>query len=98
MLERQLVMYMIKEQKNWIKSSMENLCLNICKIKRVLTSINRLAKVKTADQRRYRTADVRPSSRDIKKLFGNGMRLSGGACEMCGSSMNDKFIFADASL
>ena len=57
-------------------------------------------KMKTADQRRYRTADVRPSSRDIEKWFGNGMRLRGGANEAChGSGMqNDKFIFANACL
>jgi len=29
---------------------------------------------------------------------GKGMRLSGGTCEMCGGSMNDKFIFSDQSL
>jgi len=37
---------------------------------------------------------------DPSKLkHGNGLRMSGGACEMCkGSGMNDKFIFADQAL
>ena len=38
---------------------------------------------------------------DLSKLnlkHGKGLRMSGGACEMCGGSMNDKFLFADASL
>ena len=29
---------------------------------------------------------------------GNGMRLSGGTCEMCGGSMNDKFLFQNQAL
>ena len=42
---------------------------------------------------------------DPSKLkHGNGLRMSangltmGGNCKMCGGSMNDKFLFADASL
>ena len=37
---------------------------------------------------------------DPSKLkHGNGLRMSGsGNCEVCGGSMNDKFLFADASL
>jgi len=35
---------------------------------------------------------------DPSKLkHGNGLRMSGGACEMCGGSMNNKFFFADAT-
>jgi len=26
------------------------------------------------------------------------MRMSGGECEMCGGSMNDKFLFSDIAL
>ena len=36
---------------------------------------------------------------DPSKLkHGNGLRMSGGACKMCGGSMNDKFLFADQAL
>ena len=44
-----------------------------------------------------RPAVVRPDPRDLKKYFNNvkgkGLRMSGGKCEMCGGSMNDKFLF-----
>jgi len=33
-----------------------------------------------------------------KIKHGNGLRMSGGACEMCGGSMNDKFFFNNISL
>ena len=32
------------------------------------------------------------------RLQGNGMRVSGGSCCMCGGGMDDKFIFANQSL
>jgi len=44
---------------------------------------------------------VMPRSKfDPSKIkHGNGLRMSGGACEMCkGSGMNDKFLFADQAL
>ena len=52
----------------------------------------------------YRLAVEKPSmSRskfDPSKIkHGNGLRMSGGACEMCkGSGMNDKFLFASQAL
>ena len=34
-----------------------------------------------------------------KLKHGNGLRMSGsGKCEVCGGSMNDKFLFADQAL
>ena len=43
---------------------------------------------------------VMPRSKfDPSKIkHGNGLRMSGGACKMCGGSMNDKFLFADQAL
>ena len=44
---------------------------------------------------------VMPRSKfDPSKIkHGNGLRMSGGACEMCkGSGMNDKFLFGDIAL
>ena len=38
---------------------------------------------------------------DMKRLMakhGKGLRMAGGECEMCGGSMNDKFLFADIAL
>ena len=34
----------------------------------------------------------------VYRPVGKGLRMSGGACEMCGGSMNDKFLFADQAL
>ena len=49
--------------------------------------------------RRMRPAVVRYDLSKLNLKQGNGLRMSGsGACEMCGGSMNDKFLFADASL
>ena len=49
-----------------------------------------------------RPAVVRPDPRELKKYFknvkGKGLRMSGGECEMCGGSMNDKFLFSDIAL
>ena len=45
-----------------------------------------------------RTAVMPRGKIDPSKLkHGNGLRMSGGACEMCGGSMNNKFFFADAT-
>jgi len=65
----------------------------------------------TGDGRMKSAVEIRPAimprptvmprgNIDPSKLkHGNGLRMSGGACEMCkGSGMNDKFIFSDASL
>ena len=43
---------------------------------------------------------VMPRSKfDLSKIkHGNGLRMSGGACEMCGGSMNDKILFGDIAL
>jgi hypothetical protein len=52
--------------------------------------------------RRMRPAVVRPDMEEIKIMMtkhGKGLRMSGsGTCEMCGGSMNDKFLFADQAL
>ena len=49
--------------------------------------------------RRMRPAVVRYDLSKLNLKHGKGLRMSGsGACEMCGGSMNDKFLFADASL
>jgi len=43
----------------------------------------------------------KPSMADMKRMMvkhGKGLRMSGGECEMCGGSMNDKFLFQDISL
>jgi len=46
-----------------------------------------------------RTAVMRRGKIDPSKLkHANGLKMSGGNCEMCGGSMNDKFIFSDISL
>ena len=59
----------------------------------------------TGDGRMKRAVEIRPAVMprgkiDPSKLkHGNGLRMSGsGNCEVCGGSMNDKFLFADASL
>ena len=48
----------------------------------------------------YRPAVMHRGKFDPSKIkHGNGLRMSGGACEMCkGSGMNDKFLFADQAL
>jgi hypothetical protein len=48
----------------------------------------------------YRPAVMPRGKFDPSKIkHGNGLRMSGGACEMCkGSGMNDKFLFADQAL
>jgi len=50
----------------------------------------------------YRPAvEPRPDMKELKKHMtkhGKGMRMSGGECEMCGGSMNDKFLFSDIAL
>ena len=40
-----------------------------------------------------------PGLDKLMTKHGKGLRMSGGACEMCkGSGMNDKFLFADQAL
>ena len=52
----------------------------------------------------YRPAVEKPimsrAKFDPSKIkHGNGLRMSGGACQMCkGSGMNDKFLFDDIAL
>jgi hypothetical protein len=48
-------------------------------------------KMKTAVYRR-------PGLDKLMTKHGKGLRMSGGKCEMCGGSMNDKFLFADQAL
>jgi hypothetical protein len=61
------------------------------------------------DGRMKSAVEVRPAvmprgkidPEDMRRLMtkhGRGLRMSGGECEMCGGSMNDKFIFADQAL
>jgi len=40
----------------------------------------------------------RPGLDKLLTKHGKGLRMSGGKCEMCGGSMNDKFLFADQAL
>jgi len=40
----------------------------------------------------------RPGLDKLMTKHGKGLRMSGGKCEMCGGSMNDKFLFADQAL
>ena len=48
---------------------------------------------------RMRPAVVRHDLSKLNLKHGKGLRMSGsGACEMCGGSMNDKFLFADQAL
>jgi len=53
-----------------------------------------------AELQKNRPAVMPRGKLDPSKIkHGNGLRMSGGECEMCkGSGMNDKFLFADASL
>ena len=50
--------------------------------------------------RRMRPAVVRrPGLDKLMTKHGEGLRMSGsGACEVCGGSMNDKFLFADVAI
>jgi len=49
--------------------------------------------------RRMRPAVVRHDLSKLNLKHGKGLRMSGsGNCEVCGGSMNDKFLFADQSL
>ena len=48
-------------------------------------------KMKTAVYRR-------PGLDKLLTKHGKGLRMSGGKCEMCGGSMNDKFLFSDIAL
>jgi len=34
----------------------------------------------------------------LRLQHGNGLKLSGGTCEMCGGSMNDNFLFQNQAL
>ena len=45
-----------------------------------------------------RPAVVRPDLSKLNLKRGKGLRMSGGACEMCGGSMNDKFLFGNIAL
>ena len=50
--------------------------------------------------RRMRPAVVRPDLSKLNLKHGKGLRMSGSgaSCEVCGGSMNDKFLFADQAL
>ena len=55
--------------------------------------------LKVAGDGRMKSAVYRPPGLDkLMMKHGKGLRMSGGACEMCGGSMNDKFLFADQAL
>ena len=53
-----------------------------------------------AELQKIRPAVMPRGKLDPSKLkHGNGLRMSGsGNCEVCGGSMNDKFLFSDISL
>ena len=70
-----------------------------------LTGLTGLGLIMAGDGRMKSAVEMRPavmprSKFDPSKIkHGNGLRMSGGACEMCkGSGMHDKFLVADASL
>ena len=55
--------------------------------------------LRMAGDGRMKTAVSRPPGLDkLMTKHGKGLRMSGGKCEMCGGSMNDKFLFADQAL
>ena len=58
--------------------------------------------LRVAGDGRMKSAVVeKPSMADMKRLMakhGKGLRMYGGECEMCGGSMNDKFLFQDIAL
>ena len=61
--------------------------------------------LRVAGDGKMKSAVVRPAVMPRRKLdishlkHGKGLRMSGGACEMCkGSGMNDKFLFSDIAL
>ncbi len=75
-----------------------------------LAGDGRMKRPSMADLQRIKSAvEVRPAVmprgkidlEDMKRLMakhGRGLRMAGGECEMCGGSMNDKFIFSDIAL
>ena len=56
--------------------------------------------LRVAGDGRMKSAVYRPPELDkLMMKHGKGLRMSGsGACEVCGGSMNDKFLFADQAL
>ena len=55
--------------------------------------------LRMAGEGRMKTAVYRrPGLDKLMTKHGKGLRMSGGKCEMCGGSMNDKFLFADQAL
>ena len=75
-----------------------------------LAGDGRMKRPSMADLQRIKSAvEVRPAvlprgkiePEDMKRLMakhGRGLRMAGGECEMCGGSMNDKFLFSDIAL
>jgi len=49
--------------------------------------------LRVAGDGRMRPAVVRPDLSKLNLKHGKRLRMSGGALEMCGGSMNDKFLF-----
>ena len=75
-----------------------------------LAGDGRMKRPSMAELQRIKSAvEVRPAvmprrkfdREDMKRLIakhGKGLRMSGSECEMCGGSMNDKFLYADNAL
>jgi hypothetical protein len=66
-----------------------------------LTGLTGLGLKLSGDGRMKSAVVEKPSMADMKRLMakhGKGLRMSGGECEMCGGSMNDKFLFQDIAL
>ena len=54
--------------------------------------------LRVAGDGRMKSAVVKPDLSKLNLKHGKGLRMGGGACEMCGGSMNDKFLFNDQAL
>jgi len=63
-----------------------------------LTGYTGLGLRMAGDGRMKSAVNRRPGLDKLMTKHGKGLRMSGGKCEMCGGSMNDKFLFADQAL
>jgi hypothetical protein len=54
--------------------------------------------LRVAGEGRMKSAVVKTDLSKLHLKHGKGFKMSGGACDMCGGSIDDKFLFLDQAL